>query len=93
MNYRGFEIGLPRQSGGKAGCGCNKTSTVQVLYRLDSESVLLIKQIRFKVIDVEGTRANIKQAIKKATDYVDSGAAAEKVKACGCCSKSHSLTG
>jgi hypothetical protein len=84
MKYKGFEIGLPRQSGGKAGCGCNKTSTVQVLYRINSECVLLIKQIRFKVKGVEETRAAIKQAIQKATAYVDSGEAKKKVKACGC---------
>lgn len=84
MKYKGFEIGLPKQSGGKAGCGCNKTSTVQVIYRINSECYLAIKHFRFKVTDVESTRRAVKDAIKKATAYVDSGAADAKVKECGC---------
>jgi hypothetical protein len=82
--YKGFEIGTARETGGKAGTGCNKTSTVQITYRVNSESYLLIKNIRFKIGTPDETRASVKKAIKKATDYVDSGEAMKKVKACGC---------
>lgn len=82
--YKGFEIGPARQSGGKAGFGCNKTSTIQVVYRVNSECFLLIKQFRFKMGDAAETSVSMSKAIRKATDYVDSGEAMKKVKACGC---------
>ncbi len=49
QTYKGYTLRLPT-SGGKAGKGCNKTSTVQVLQPLGSGS-LLVKQVRFKVTD------------------------------------------
>jgi hypothetical protein len=82
--YKGFEIGHARQTGGKAGTGFNKTSTIQITYRVNSESYLLIKNIRFNVGTPDETRAAVKTAIQKAMDYVDSGEAMKKVKACGC---------
>jgi hypothetical protein len=82
--YKGFEISLAKQSGGKAGRGFNLTSTVRVLYRINSECVLLLKQIRFKIGTAEETKEAMKNAVNKATDYVDSGEAMKKVKACGC---------
>lgn len=44
--HRGYEFHVPT-SGGKAGKGCNVTSTVQV--RAGSQ---ILKQFRFKVADV-----------------------------------------
>ena len=61
-NGKLYTIKLPIQSGGKAGKGYNKTSTIQVIY----EGMLAVKQIRYKVGDHESKMA----AIKKALEYV-----------------------
>ena len=57
----GYQIRLAKQSGGKAGKGCNKTSTVQVLH-----NSMLIKSFRF-VVDSVSSHA---KAIMRAEMYV-----------------------
>lgn len=63
-DHRGkkYKIKLPIQSGGKAGKGHNKTSTIQVIY----EGIMVAKQIRYTVADP----ASKNKAIKKALEYV-----------------------
>jgi hypothetical protein len=61
MGEAQYEIRFARQSGGKAGKGCNKTSTVQVLY-----GSCIVKQFRFLM----GNSQSIEQAIAKAEAYV-----------------------
>lgn len=63
-DHRGkkYKVKLPLQSGGKAGKGHNKTSTIQVMY----EDSMVVKQIRFIVRDHEGKM----KAIRKAIEYV-----------------------
>lgn len=55
-----YEIKLARQSGGKAGKGHNKTSTVQV--HCDS---IIVKQFRFNVDEA----GSFKKALAKAQEY------------------------
>ena len=54
-----YRIKLPIQSGGKAGKGHNKTSTIQVVY----EGMMAVKQIRYTVRDHESKMAAIEKAI------------------------------
>lgn len=61
--YRDFHFCLP-ESGGKAGKGCNKTSTVQVF---DPTNGFLVKQIRFSMSE-QGAVAN---AVRKGKKWVD----------------------
>lgn len=61
-NGKEYTIRLARPSGGNAGKGHNKTSTVQVWY----DNCLVVKQIRFTVREHE-TKMN---AIEKAIAYV-----------------------
>jgi hypothetical protein len=61
-NGKEYTIRLARPSGGKAGKGHNKTSTVQVWY----DNCMVVKQIRFTVREHE-TKMN---AIEKAISYV-----------------------
>lgn len=60
-NGKQYRIKLPMQSGGKAGKGHNKTSTIQVVY----EGVFVVKQIRYNVADILSKN----NAIKKALEY------------------------
>lgn len=62
--YKGMIIKTASPTGGKAGKGFNKTSTVQVI---DPAEWMLKKQIRFIV----GDRESIKRAWKKAKDFID----------------------
>lgn len=55
-----YEVHLPT-SGGKAGRGCNKTSTLQVRY-----GGVVLKQFRFTVADFESRKA----ATRKAKDFI-----------------------
>lgn len=61
MVYRGLTIRTPT-SGGKAGYGCNKTSTVQVIHCNQLE-----KQIRFIV----GDKESLRKATLKAMRWID----------------------
>ena len=62
MNYKGYEIRQARLSGGKAGKGYNRTSTMQVY-----GGNHIIKQIRFLV----GKPYEITQAVGKAKLFID----------------------
>lgn len=66
--YRNYVIQFPLQSGGKAGKGHNKTSTIQVV---DPQCSVLMKQVRYTVNDAESRR----KAIIKAMAFVDERAA------------------
>lgn len=48
MKYKGYTICNARPTGGKAGKGCNKTSTVQIF-----KDNMLMKAFRFRVGEVE----------------------------------------
>jgi len=56
----GFIIKLARQTGGKAGKGYNKTSTIQVV-----KDDCIVKQFRYTVDDA----ASFAQVSRKAIDY------------------------
>lgn len=62
MNYKGYEIRSARPTGGKAGRGLNKTSTIQVLL-----SNQVMKAFRFKV----GDAASFDRATTTAKAFVD----------------------
>lgn len=64
MKYKGYTITTARPTGGKAGKGCNKTSTVQVF---GPGGTTLEKQFRFKV----GGTLSFDTAWQKAKDWVD----------------------
>ncbi len=66
-----YEYLLPT-SGGKAGRGCNKTSTIQVRF-----NQCVIKQVRFNVADPESRKA----AVRKAKQFVDQHKAVQSAKA------------
>lgn len=69
MRYKGFEIRLAKQTGGKAGKNRNKTSTVQVWdWRKNNPDVFFLKkQIRFRVGDAQSLHA----AYAKARAFID----------------------
>lgn len=67
---KNYSVRLARSSGGKAGKGNNKTSTIQVWY----EGYLVVKQIRYNVGDKESEGI----AIKKAVSYSVGPREAEK---------------
>lgn len=58
-----YTIRLARQTGGKAGKGHNKTSTVQVF-----QDSMIVKQFRFLTNDPE----SLKRATEKAKTFVQS---------------------
>lgn len=60
-----YEIRLAKQSGGKAGKGRNKTSTIQVV-RISRYSGTVVKQFRFNV----GELSSFIAAKTKAEEYV-----------------------
>lgn len=62
MTHKGFTIQAARQSGGKAGKGRNKTSTVQVLF-----DGFICKSFRFEMHNPE----SLKNATKKALAFAD----------------------
>jgi hypothetical protein len=64
MTYKGFEIIPASPTGGKAGRGCNKTSSLQV-FKVGGNSIL--KQFRFNVSD----GLSIKRATAKAMLFAD----------------------
>lgn len=66
MKYKGYDI-VPSSGGGKAGNGYNKTGTIQVRERFNSDSYLLKKQIRYKI----GDPTSKFQAIQKARAFID----------------------
>lgn len=49
MKYKGYEIVQANRRGGKAGRGCNKTTSLQIREPLMGTNYLLVKQIRFKL--------------------------------------------
>jgi len=61
IDSKQYEVRLAKQSGGKAGKGRNKTSTVQVLYRS-----CIVKLFRF---DLDET-GSFRKAWDKAKQYV-----------------------
>jgi len=65
--YRGFPIRFARQTGGKAGKGCNKTSTIQVVSEQTDGSVIIEKTVRFNVNE----RPSFVKAMVKAREWVD----------------------
>jgi hypothetical protein len=65
MNYKGYDVRLARSTGGKAGRGHNKTSTVQVF-----KDSFLKKQFRYRVGDTE----SYVRAEQKAWQWVDAHA-------------------
>jgi hypothetical protein len=66
MKYKGYTIRAARSTGGKAGKGRNKTSTVQVL-----KDDMLVKAVRFKVDSAESWT----KARTKAKAWIDAAAA------------------
>lgn len=56
-----YTVKLAAQTGGKAGKGNNKTSTVQVIY----QDVMMTKQVRYKINDM----LSMITAIEKAISY------------------------
>jgi len=62
MKYHGYTIDTARPTGGKAGKGRNKTSTVQVF-----GPDMMLKQFRYKV----GGTLSFDTAWQKAKDWVD----------------------
>lgn len=72
-DYKGFEVHLPT-SGGKAGTGFNKTSTIQV-----RKNSMIVKQFRFYMADNESQR----NALRNARAHIDQESANELTRACG----------
>ena len=66
MQTKSFHICDARPTGGKAGKGNNKTSTVQVFDDTDTDCAFLIKMFRFKVGDLQ----SYVKAKQKARTYV-----------------------
>jgi len=71
-DYKGYEVYMPT-SGGKAGKGCNKTSTLQL-----RKNNCIVAQARFTVDDL-ASRARAIAKLKKAAD--DREVEAERAKA------------
>lgn len=68
MNYKGFIIRNATLSGGKAGKGYNKTSTIQVREPIGGGDYLLKAQYRYTT----GNQEQYTRAILKARNWVDS---------------------
>jgi hypothetical protein len=66
MHYKGMIIKAANQTGGKAGKGFNKTSTIQVIEPHSSYS-LMKKHFRFEV----GNQISMKAAFDKAIAFID----------------------
>lgn len=72
MNLDNVVIRHAKNTGGKAGKGCNKTSTLQVV-ELFSNGAMLLKQFRYTVNDIESYYT----ALDKARGYVKTLRSAE----------------
>jgi len=62
LKYKGYIVKPASPTGGKAGRGYNKTSTIQII-----ENMCVIKAFRFKMNDFN-SRA---QAVQKAKSFID----------------------
>lgn len=71
MNY--YALKFARNTGGKAGKGRNKTSTVQVVQRV-GEGYRVLKQFRFRVGDIASQR----RAVDRAGAFIKAAAAKEQ---------------
>jgi len=65
--YRHFPIRFAKQTGGKAGTGRNKTTTIQVVSEQNDGSVVIEKSVRLNV----GDRPSFVQAMVKARAWID----------------------
>jgi hypothetical protein len=63
MRVNNLLITLAKQTGGKAGKGHNKTSTIQVM-----DGHIVIKMFRFKVDSITGYNKALQKAIKFASN-------------------------
>lgn len=70
MKYKGYEIKCANPSGGKAGRGCNKTTTIQVLEPFGEDGYLLKKSFSFSTQDRMAEQLKI-VAMSKAKKFVD----------------------
>ena len=71
MKYKGYDIKGANPSGGKAGRGCNKTTTIQVLEPLGADgSYLLKKSFSFNTQDRMAEQLRI-VAVAKAKKFID----------------------
>ena len=69
MKYKGYEIKCANPSGGKAGRGCNQTTTIQV-EPFGADGYLLKKSFSFSTQDRMAEQMKI-VAIAKAKKFVD----------------------
>ena len=67
MEYKGYQIYTPT-SGGKAGKGYNKTSTLQVRKPVNSTHCEVVFKMKFKVT---ASRADYVKAIGKCREFID----------------------
>lgn len=69
IDYKGYTIRLARQTGGKAGKGYNKTSTVQIVEKFGFDGLLerVVKMVRYEV----GKPGELEKAIDKAKQKID----------------------
>lgn len=65
MEHEGYTILQAKQTGGKAGKGHNKTSTLQIM---KSGENIIIKQIKFDIINGQKM---LSEPIEKAKKYID----------------------
>jgi hypothetical protein len=63
-NYKGHVVQTASSTGGKAGKGCNKTSTIQVF---KEGGQVIVKAFRFNV----GNDESFKSAVRKARVFID----------------------
>ena len=66
MQYNGYEIKQAQKTGGKAGKGHNKTSTIQVQESVPA-GYTIKKHFRYEVRNI----ASKQNAIQRAKDFVD----------------------
>lgn len=66
-DYRGFPIRLAKPTGGKAGLGCNKTSSIQIVSEQTDGCFTIERTIRYNVND----RPSFKKALNKAHTWID----------------------
>ncbi len=57
--YKGYRIKHANPTGGKAGKGCNKTSTIQVM---DGSGRMLLKSVRYRVNDPKSRSEAVRKA-------------------------------
>ncbi len=56
--HKGYEVWQPT-SGGKAGKGHNKTTSIQIRRQLFSGGYVIVKQFRYKVADSQGINLRV----------------------------------